>query len=164
MAKRRKSTTPRAETSLVSLARTFESLSSEVTALRASLREKERQLADVQRALSAATSQMFPSAGGSPVRSRRDGRNAETPHSRRGKARGNHNGAAREGTLGDHVLKLMSDGTERGPADVLEGVKKGGYQSKGDSKSQAVMVNQTLTKLAKAGSLQKLGRGRYVEV
>lgn len=79
---------------------------------------------------------------------------------RRSTARDTHS-TPREGTLGATIVKLLSDGTDRGPSEVFDAIRSMGRKSKGSEKSQRVMVAQTLSKLARSGAIRKKSRGVY---
>lgn len=84
----------------------------------------------------------------------------DVPAGRRESVRRRH-GALREGTLGAMIVKVLSDGTDRGPSEVFDALKTMGRKSKGSEASQRVMVAQALSKLAKSGAIRKKSRGVY---
>lgn len=139
--------------SLVELAKAFEALSAEVLSARAELDSKERRLAEIRRALSAAT-------GGfaSPERDQvtRGGRRVAGSSVVAKKSPGT-------ASLRDLTTQVLSDGHVRGPAEILAALRKAGYASRAAERTQAVMVAQALGYLTKAGTIKRVDRGRYAK-
>ncbi len=123
--------------------------------MRDELGSKERELAAIRLSFAKATGSIGNSEGNEIGNGRPRGRG------RRVAEDGGDAKQPRKGSLGEAVLTAMSDGTERGPSDVLAEIAKAGYKSGADPKSRSVMVTQTLAKLSKTGLIRKVGRGRY---
>lgn len=71
---------------------------------------------------------------------------------------------APDGVLKKHFLRVMADGKERGPSEMLELAIRGGYESPATPHSQKTMARQLASSLVREKVFKRIRKGRYEKV